>query len=230
MLKAVIFDFDGVIVDTEPLHHRAFMDVLAPFGISCSWPEYREHYMGFDDRDGFRAFFERTGKTLADSDLHQLIAQKAAAFGRIAARGVTPYPGVVELIKSLAARLPVALCSGALRSDIEPILSGLGIAPRFSALVTADDVQHSKPDPESYRLTVSRLKQKGLLEDFSPEGILVIEDTPAGIDSARGAGLSVLAVSNSYPQSFLESLQVPVVSSLAGLTDRDLVSLVSQPL
>ena len=230
MLKAVIFDFDGVIVDTEPLHHRAFMDVLAPFGISCSWPEYREHYMGFDDRDGFRAFFERAGKKLTDADLHHLIAQKAAAFRQIATQGVTPYPGVVELIKSLAATMPVALCSGALRSDIEPILGSLAIAHHFAAVVTADDVQHSKPDPESYRLTVSRLKQKGLLEDFATEGILVIEDTPAGIESARGAGLSVLAVSNSYPQSFLESLQVPVVLSLAGLTDRDLVSLVSQPL
>lgn len=228
MLKAVIFDFDGVIVDTEPLHHKAFMEVLAPYGISCTWQEYREHYMGFDDRDGFHAFFERANKPLAPTALHHLIDQKAAAFQRIASTGVTPYPGVVDLIKTLTATLPVALCSGALRSDIDPILGALGVADLFSAIVTADDVRHSKPDPESYLLTVSRLKQRGLLEDFSPGGILVIEDTPAGIASAKRAGLFVLAVSNSYPRSFLESLQVPVVSSLADVACRDLMQLVNR--
>ena len=228
MLKAVIFDFDGVIVDTEPLHHQAFMEVLAPYGICCSWQEYREHYMGFDDRDGFHAFFERANKSLSQTELHHLIDQKATAFQRIASTGVTAYPGVIDLVKALAATLPVALCSGALRSDIDPILGGLGIAHLFSAIVTADDVTHSKPDPESYRLTVSRLKQRALLEDFLPGSILVIEDTPAGIDSAKGAGLSVLAVSNSYPRSFLESLQVPVVSSLADVDCRELMQLVNQ--
>ncbi|BCA79711.1 HAD family phosphatase [Desulfuromonas sp. AOP6] len=222
MLKAVIFDFDGVIVDTEPLHHRAFMEVLSPFGISCTWQEYREHYMGFDDRDGFRAFFKGVGKTLAEADLHHLIDQKAAAFQRIASKGVTPYPGVLELVETLATTLPVALCSGALRSDIDPILDGLGIAHHFSAMVTADDVRHSKPDPESYLLAVARLRKRASLGDSSPGVILAIEDTPAGIDSARGAGLSVLAVSNSYPKSFLESLGVSVVSSLKNVTFRDL--------
>lgn len=217
MLSAVIFDFDGVIVDTEPFHHRAFMEVLRPLGISCSWPEYLEQYAGFDDRDAFRSFFCNAGKSLNKGTLKDLLAAKAQAFAQIVAGGVTPYPGVLGLIRTLAYDLPLGLCSGAVRSDILPILAQLGLENDFRAIVTADDVPVSKPDPACYRLTLQKLGC--LAPDLCSciNGCLAIEDTPTGITAARGAGLSVLAVTNNYPAERLRGEGCTVRSSLVGV-------------
>jgi beta-phosphoglucomutase len=230
MLSAVIFDFDGVIVDSEPLHYRAFMEVLAPHGIACSWDEYREHYMGFDDRDGFRAFFALAGQGLEASLLGELMAAKAATFQAIVGLGVVPYPGVLELIDALVKTTPLALCSGALRSDILPILTEFGLGGVFKVLVTAEDVAVSKPDPTSYRLAVESLAQ--ILPDLgvSPRTVLAIEDTPAGIASARGAGLAVLGVTNNYPAGQLVRQGcLLVLDSLEGVTPAGLEALLPDP-
>jgi HAD superfamily hydrolase (TIGR01509 family) len=215
MLNAVIFDFDGIIVDTEPLHYRAFQEILEPLGLGYSWQEYLERYMGFDDRDAFREAFLVGGRPLSDHELKECIAEKAQAFLRIVSTGVAPYPGVVEMIRSISGNLPLGLCSGALHSDIEPILAQLGLTGAFDAMVTAEEVAASKPDPESYRLTLRRLQElfPGRIE---PAASLAIEDTPAGITSATGAGLKVLAVTNSYPADRLTGAS-RVVQSLAGL-------------
>ena len=215
MLNAVIFDFDGIIVDTEPLHYRAFQELLAPLGLGYSWEEYLERYLGFDDRDAFREAFRSAGKTLSDQQLKSLMDCKAGAFQTIVSVGVAPYPGVVELIRSVSGTLPLALCSGALRCDIDPILAQLDLTGVFDTLVTADEVAASKPHPESYRLAVQRLQAifPGRVE---PSASIAIEDTPAGIASATGAGLKVLAVTNSYPEARLTGA-LRVVDSLAGI-------------
>jgi HAD superfamily hydrolase (TIGR01509 family) len=216
MLDAVIFDFDGIIVDTEPLHYRAFQEILAPIGLGYSWDDYLDRYLGFDDRDAFREAFRSGGKSLEEGDLRRLIVEKGDAFNRIIVSGVTPYPGVVELIRSLKGRIPMALCSGALPGDIAPILEQLGISEHFDVIVTAADVRKSKPDPESYALAVERLKgafpEKGII----PENCLAIEDTPAGIASATGAGLKVMSVTNSYPEEELSGA-AKVLQTLAGV-------------
>lgn len=215
MLNAVIFDFDGIIVDTEPLHYKAFQEILVPLSLGYSWEEYLDRYIGFDDRDAFREVFRSAGRTLTDQELHELIKGKAEAFLRIVSVGVSPYPGVVELIRSISGNLPLALCSGALRSDIDPILLQLGLTGVFDAMVTADEVSASKPDPESYRVAVQRLQ--GIFPGKVEAGAsLAIEDTPAGIASATGAGLRVLAVTNSYPGDRLTGA-CKVVDSLAGI-------------
>jgi len=215
MLDAVIFDFDGIIVDTEPLHYKAFQELLVPLGLGYSWQQYMDVYLGFDDRDAFREAFRAGGRPLSDQELKSLMAGKAEAFLRIVSVGVEPYPGVVELIRSISGTLPLALCSGALRSDIDPILAQLGLVGAFDTLVTADEVAASKPDPESYRLAVKRLQ--GLFPGrIDPARSLAVEDTPAGIRSATGAGLKVLAVTNSYPEERLTGA-CRVVTSLAGI-------------
>ncbi len=216
MLAAVIFDFDGIIVDTEPLHYKAFQEILVPRDLGYSWEEYLARYIGFDDRDAFREAFRAGGQTIADQELKELIEEKARAFQRTIATGVEPYPGVVELIRSIAGNLPLGLCSGALPSDIDPILEQLGIAGLFDAVVTARDVAASKPDPASYRLTLARLAARFPDRPVIPETTLAIEDTPAGIASARGAGLRALAVANSYPEEKLTGA-FRVVASLAGI-------------
>lgn len=201
--EAVIFDFDGVIVDTEPLHYEAFQRLLEPLGMGFSWDQYVETYMGFDDRDAFLEAFRNDKASLSPADLQSLIDRKADLFQEIIRGGISAYPGVVDLIRSIrASRTPLAICSGALRSDIAPILETLGIAACFDVIVTAEDVARSKPDPECYRLAHTRLNEFWRLE-LDPGQVLAIEDTPAGITAAKGAGLRVIAVTNSYPAPHL---------------------------
>jgi beta-phosphoglucomutase len=198
MLAAVIFDFDGIIVDSEPLHFRAFNSVLETHGIAISWEEYCETYIGFDDRDAFKAAFRNHGQKLSSSLLKELIDRKAGIFESCIQNGeAAPLPGAVELIKSIPVRLPVALCSGALKRDIVPVLEKLGLDGAFTAIVTAEDTEKSKPDPAPYRLALEKLD----IDD--PSLVLAIEDTPAGILSAKKAGLKVLAVTNSYDREYL---------------------------
>ena len=196
--EAVLFDFDGILVDSEPMHYKAFLEVLDPLGMGFPWKEYVEIYMGFDDRDAFREAFLSKGIELDDANLGKLVAAKSRAFQDGLRGGVTAYPGAVPMIRSLhAAGRPLALCSGALRSDIDPILARLGVTRCFDVIVSADDVRRSKPDPESYVVAFRRLSETHPASRTDPGKSIAVEDTPAGIRSAKGAGLRALAVTNS---------------------------------
>ncbi len=200
---AVIFDFDGVIVDTEPLHYKTFQKVLEPLGITFSWDEYVDVFMGFDDRDAFIEIFKRAALPLSPDQLQTLINNKAGCFLDCIKDGITAYPGAVELIRQIHTnQTPLAIASGALRSDIDPILETLGITSCFDIIVTADDVTRSKPDPESFRLAHQRLQQARNCQ-LATDKTVVFEDTPAGIRAAKGAGLHVMAITNSYTASHL---------------------------
>ena len=211
MLAAVVFDFDGIIVDSEPMHFRAFNTALQPLNIQISWKDYCETYIGYDDRDAFRAIFKNNGIKKCARDVKHLIEEKAKVFQTYVHNGeATPLPGAVELIQSIPNRLPVALCSGALREDIDPIIKNLGIANAFCEIVTAENTPKSKPHPAPYQLTLKRL---GIEE---PASVVAIEDTPAGIMSAKGAGLKVLAVTNSYDREFLHEADA-IIDSLENI-------------
>jgi beta-phosphoglucomutase len=202
-VEAVIFDFDGVIVDTEPLHYAAFQRLLEPLGLGFSWEEYVATYMGFDDRDAFIEAFKDSEAGLDPVRLQELIDRKAAVFQEVIRDGINAYPGVISLVRAIRDhRVPLAISSGALRSDIAPILETLGITDCFDVIITAEDVARSKPDPECYVLALSRLNSFHS-RDLLPEQVLAIEDTPAGIAAARDAGLRVIAVTNSYPAARL---------------------------
>jgi len=217
---AVIFDFDGVIVDTEPIHYQVFQDILVPIGLGYTWEEYMSTYMGFDDRDAFREAFRSAGKTLTPDRLQELINQKAGIFEQVVSRGVTPYTGVIELIHLLSTKdIPLAISSGALRSDIMPILEQLNIEQHFSHIVTADDVPQSKPHPASYLSAKEKLLHRFPEKLSAASRIFAIEDTPAGIESAKGAGLTVFAVTNSYPAEKLKQADV-IIQSLEQLVTR----------
>jgi len=249
MIEAVIFDFDGIIVDSERLHWAAFNKVLEPLGKTISWAEYIQTYIGFDDRDAFRhavselhnpprpslcSSHPSTGRDVLESpplkgcakrgvdslDLNKLIEAKAAAFQELLeSDGAAALPGAVELIKALSGNIPLAICSGALREDILPILGKLGIETAFDITITAEDTRISKPDPAPYKLAMQKL---GVISG------LAIEDTPAGIASAKGSGLKVLAVTNSYDAEFLPQADV-VVDTLEGLTLEKLNQLAGTP-
>ncbi len=205
MLSAVIFDFDGIIVDSERLHWAAFNKVMQPLGKAVSWPDYVQTYIGFDDRGAFRHAIP----DLSHEALRELIEGKAAVFQKLLeSDGAAALPGAVELIKQLSGNIPLAICSGALREDILPILGKLGVENAFDTIVTADDTHISKPDPAPYKLAMKKL---GVTSG------LAIEDTPAGIASAKGAGLKVLSVTNSYPAEALTQADA-IVDSLEGFT------------
>jgi HAD superfamily hydrolase (TIGR01509 family) len=217
MLSAVIFDFDGIIVDTEPIHCEAFREVLGPHGVKFTWEEYLETYVGYDDRDAIQAAFASLGQEVDVDQLLELIELKSAAFDRLVVeRGAEPYPGVCEFIARLSRDVPIGLCSGALGSDVKPILHALDLEEAFKVMVTADEVKTSKPDPESYVLAVERLAAAYPDHDIAAGRSVAIEDTPAGIQAARGAGLSVLAVTNSYQAERLGEA-TRVVDTLEGL-------------
>ncbi len=231
MISAVIFDFDGIIVDSERLHWAAFNRMMEPLGKPVSWTEYVGTYIGFDDRGSFRHALPG----ITEEELYRLITRKAAVFQELLeSDGAAALPGSVALIKHLSGKLPVAICSGALRSDILPILGKLGIEKAFNTIVTADDTHISKPDPAPYRLAAERLAvaaSDGRGTTRRPAAsteagfMLAIEDTPAGISSAKGAGLKVLSVTNSYPPEALTQADA-VIASLEGLTLEKLDELV----
>ena len=150
---AVLFDFDGVIVDSERLHHETMVEAMAGQGPATPWAFYRENLMGLDDRGAFAVLLPRAGIAPTPAEIRKRVERKAALFAKHAADGRVPaLPGAVDLIRACAAAGPVGLCSGALRSDIDPVLAALGAAGCFAVRVTADDVHRSKPEPASYRL------------------------------------------------------------------------------
>lgn len=211
-IQAVFWDFDGVILDTEPLHWMAFKEVLNPAGIDFSWDQYRREYMGFDDRDALEYAFTSHNMPLNHSLRDNYMHLKAESFQRLATeKSLEPYPGVRDLIQHWHGRLPQAICSGALLRDILPLLQRLGLSEYFDAVITADQVSASKPDPETYGQGLNALNlEHGPLE---PSQCLAVEDTPTGITSAKGAGLYVLAVGHTHPESDLQDAD-RVVSSL----------------
>lgn len=224
---AVLFDFDGVIVDSERLHHETMVETMAGQGPATPWEFYRENLMGLDDRGAFAVLLRRAGIEPTPEELRRRIARKADLFARHAAAGRVPaFPGAADLVRACAAAGPVGLCSGALRSDVEPVLAALGIADCFAEKTTAEDVPASKPDPTCYRLCIARLAGRFPDRGIAPAACVAIEDTGDGIAAARGAGIPVVAVATNLPAAALEKAgAAAVVESLAGLTPAKLAEL-----
>lgn len=218
-LHAVIFDFDGIVADTEKLHYLAFERILAPMGLGIEWEEYVRACIGFDDRDVFRLRLGGAGDAPDGEALVALVDRKAHAFiDLVQEQGAPLYPGVWTLIRRLReADVPLAVCSGALRSDIEAVLRAAGVGQSFEIMVTAEEVERSKPDPESYRLALQRLRERHPAREIRAERVVAIEDTPAGIAAAQGAGLSVLAVTNTHARDELGQAQ-QIVDSLEAVS------------
>ena len=217
MLKAIVWDFDGVIVDSEPMHYRAFAQVAMELDTQFSWEEYLDRYIGYDDRDVFRILLTESGKANQGSDdVPGLCAKKAEIFDEIVAQGIEPMPGAVELIDSAGRQMPLAISSGATQRDIDLIMGRLGLLDRFDTIITADDVARSKPDPQGYAMAVSGLAQRRPELELAPDNCLAIEDTAAGIQSARDAGLMTLGVAYTGPAELLHAAH-RVVDTLEGL-------------
>jgi len=226
---AILFDFDGVLADSERLHCETMAEVMDGDGPALDWDYYRENLMGLDDRGAFARLLERAGLEASAEEIRRRVARKAERFARQAAAGRVPaLPGAPEFVRACAAARPLGLCSGALRSDIEPVLASLGLAGCFAVLVTADDVETSKPDPASYRLGVARLADAFPEAGIAAESCVAIEDTADGIASARGAGLAVLGVATHLTaDELLAAGASAAVETLEGLGPGFLAGLLS---
>ncbi len=218
MLQAIIFDFDGIIVDSEPLHYAAFRYVLAEERIPLTESQYYADYIGMDDKGCFSAVLTRHHRTPSPNAITDLIQRKSTYFHEHVTKNVHLFDGVVDFIPMVAKRWPLAIVSGALRDEIELILGGAGLRDSFQVLISAEDVNEGKPNPEGFLKGLDALNRSEAQPTVQPADCLVIEDTIPGVDGARAAGMRCLAVANTHPREQLAHADAVTDS----LTDYDI--------
>jgi beta-phosphoglucomutase len=206
LLRAVIFDFDGIIVDSEPLILTLTQQMAAMEGWSVSEEEYYRDYLALDDRGVIEYLYASHGKPVDRARRDELADWKCQRYEEIIREGLPPIPGAAEFITELARHYPLAIASGSLLSEIHHLLTKMGLREKFSVLATADDCQRSKPDPEVYLTALSRLRALPNFRDESlqSEECLAIEDAPLGVVAAQAAGLKCLALTHSRPAAELQ--------------------------
>jgi beta-phosphoglucomutase len=221
MLRAVIFDFDGVITDSEILHFRAFNAVLTQYGFQLTKPEYYKKYLGMSDADCFRALIAEGRLPIPEAQIGGLGQQKTRVFEKLARTEGKIIQGVREFLDTLsAAQVPLAICSGALRTEIELILDEAALRDYFDAIVSAEEVTRGKPDPEGFLLALQKLNEQWP-EVIVPAGCIVVEDSHWGLKAAQAAGMRTIAVTNTYDAAQLKQAD-KVVARLDELTLDDL--------
>lgn len=220
MLKAIIFDCDGVIADTEPIHMAAFGRVLAEERVTLTEEDYFAHYLALDDRGCFTRAFAGRAASLTLDQLNDLIARKAGYVRHAMQSNLQLLPGAVEFIRRAAESYPLAVASGALRAEIEAIVNHGGLGDCFRAIVSAEDVARCKPHPDPFIKALELLNLPNA-DRIEPHECLVIEDSIHGVRAAHQAAMRCLAVTNSYPKEKLGEADI-VVSSLAGLSLKDI--------
>jgi beta-phosphoglucomutase len=207
---AIVFDFDGVLADTEHLHLRAFQDVFAGRGWTLDEKAYFENFLGFDDYSAIAEFARARGMELDRSAIDHLVSVKGRRYrDHLGSAGIV-FPQATPCVRRLARRFPLAIASGSLHEEIDAILESAGLADAFPVIVGADDVKACKPDPEPYATAVRRLGVR-------PEAAVAIEDSRWGLESARAAGLRTIGLTTSYPAAALEPAD-RIIGSLDELT------------
>jgi beta-phosphoglucomutase len=218
-LRAIIFDFNGVIIDDEPLHYRAMAATMREHGLQLSEDEYYRTYLGINDHCCFKHALSLDPECpLGSNKLRAAIDRKAQHYRSELAGHVVLFPGVGTLLRELSERVPLAIASGAHASEIDFVLARGGIAPYFSAIVSSDDVVNGKPNPEIFLTALRKLKTRvPCVADLSPEECAVVEDAPNGVLAARAAGMRTLAVVTTAAADRLGQAQ-HVVPKLEGLS------------
>jgi beta-phosphoglucomutase-like phosphatase (HAD superfamily) len=224
-LKAIVFDFDGVIANSEPLHLRAFQDVLAEKGISLSRAEYYARYLGYDDAGAFRVIGADRGVSWSDRDVAGLIARKARAIELLEQNTPILFPGAADAIRRAAGAVPIAIASGALGHEIRRVLDRARLTQLFTAIVAAEDTPASKPAPDPYLRAVEQLAS-ALPQPLAASDCIAVEDSVWGLESARAAGLRTVAVAQTYGRDALSSADL-IIDDIAELSLDTLRTLVS---
>jgi beta-phosphoglucomutase len=210
VIEGVVFDFDGVIADSEPLHLRAYQEVLPALGIAdLTREEYYRDLLGYNDEDCFRIMARARGWEASESQIVEFAERKGRAFERIIADTTTLYPGAAACVELMAAAFPLGIASGAKKPEILQILRSAGLDRCFQFVVASGDTPNSKPAPDPY---IRAAERHGL----PPHACVAIEDSRWGLESARTAGLRTVGITHTYPAD-----QLPadvVINTLAEFT------------
>ncbi len=190
-VAAIVFDFDGVLANSEPLHLRAYQQVLDGVGITVDRDEYYDRYLGFDDVGAFRAVAAARGRSWSDEEIAALVARKTVVFDQMIGSAEMLYPESTACVVRLAARFPLGIASGAQKHEIMAVLRSSGLAGHFEFVVAAGDTPRSKPAPDPYQRAAH-------LHGLPPASCLAIEDSRWGIESAQSAGLRCIGITTTY--------------------------------
>ena len=209
-IRAIVFDFDGVLANSEPLHLRAYQAVLAEIGITLDREEYYTHYLGFDDVTAFRVISERRGRRWSDAEIAEILERKTVVFDDIVTSSDVLYPEAVPCVRRLAESMPLGIASGALRHEIVAILRGADLEGCFQFIVAAGETAASKPAPDPYRRAAE-------LHGVPAGQCVAIEDSRWGIESAKGAGLRCVGITQTYSAAGLPGADA-IIDSLDEFT------------
>jgi HAD superfamily hydrolase (TIGR01509 family) len=219
-MRAVIFDFDGVIADTEPVHFEGLRQTLASIGITLTEADYYATYLGFDDRGCILEALRVNRRPITESIVQDLMRTKATAYLTAIRDRLVIFPGVKEFVEEAASAYPIAIASGALRPEIELILEQAGLRKAFRHITSAEDVTRSKPDPQPFLHALAGLNRQQSHSPLTADACLVIEDSLPGIRAAKAAGMKVLAVTNTHTvQDLHEAHAICTNLRETGLTD-----------
>lgn len=228
MLQAIIFDFDGVIADTEPLHFKAYNRVLKGYGIKIAKKAYYHDYLGYTDHDCFEIIKKSHPDKLGETTVKTLMQQKSQAYLDFLKDRSCVISHVAQFLQMLTAHnLTIAICSGGLRNEIETVLLRARLHDFFEVIVTANEVKKGKPDPEGFNLALQMLNSRHQGKSIKAGDCVVIEDSHWGLDAAKAAGMHTVAVTNSYTRDELAMAEM-VVDNLGQLTIEDLQVLCSR--
>jgi HAD superfamily hydrolase (TIGR01509 family) len=221
MLKAVIFDFDGVITDSEILHFRAFNAILREHGFELGKAEYYKNYLGLCDADCYQTLINEGRLGIDPAQVPDLIARKTKVFEELARSEGRIIEGVREFLTLLGdSNVPMAICSGALRAEIELILDEAKLRHYFVEIVSAEEVKRGKPHPDGFLLAMERLNDHDA-DPIAPGECVIVEDSHWGLKAGRAAGMRTVAVTNTYDADQLENAD-RIVTRLDELTLEDL--------
>jgi beta-phosphoglucomutase len=216
MLKAIIFDFDGVIADTEPLHLKAFQLTLEEDGITLSEEEYNDNYLAYDDKTFFKELLKDRNIEHDGAIVSDYINRKSGHFNNVLRGNILILEGVPDFISKISGKYLLSIGSGALRDEIVEILESVDLKKHFDIIVSADEVVNCKPDPEVYLKVLGQLNDLGSAQ-ISADECLVIEDSISGIKAAHSAGMKCLAITNSYSAEDLSKAEL-VTDSLKSVS------------
>jgi HAD superfamily hydrolase (TIGR01509 family) len=199
LLRTIIFDFDGIIVDSEPIIMKLTQEMAAQEGWTVSEEDYYRNYLALDDRGIVENLFISHDRAVDRRRVDELVNWKSRVYGKIIEDGLPTLPGAVDFVHQAAQAFPLAIASGSARNEIEHLLGKLQLRDRFRIITTADDCERSKPDPEVYLKAVTSLKT---LPEFKNNPLLAsecvaIEDAPGGIDAAHAAGIKCMGLAHS---------------------------------
>jgi beta-phosphoglucomutase len=221
LFPATIFDFNGVLVDDELVHRDTFRDVLTPLGVRFTDDEYTARYLGFDDIGAVRAMLADAGRAASESEIAQIARAKQPFYMRRAEESLVVFGGAADLVRACARFGPVAIVSGALRHEIAFALRRMAVEDAVSFIVSAEDTPRCKPDPMGFERAIAWLAER--VGSRLAREALVIEDSLAGIQSAKAAGLPCLAVAHSYPEAQLVSAGADAVAAHISAIDEALL-------